>query len=178
MKRYIYFAKPVGAEGPIKIGISRDVSKRLSEMNTGPIEIEIIAVSEGGFREERQLHVQFAPAHVRGSWFSPTPELLALISGVIDHGSIGLLIDWTADGQSPRGKSLSSWYQARRMVRDPSTYSPSRLPSSSPADTIPAGTGQPVADLPAGSNSIDAESFAAWRESQGQPIDAEPSAVA
>lgn len=31
--------------------------------------------------------------------------------------------------------------------------SPSRLPSSSPAETIPAGTGQPVADLPAGHQS-------------------------
>lgn len=33
--------------------------------------------------------------------------------------------------------------------------SPSRLPSSSPADTIPAGTGQPVADPSAGPNSDD-----------------------
>lgn len=56
--------------------------------------------------------------------------------------------------------------------------SQSRLPNPSPADTIPAGTGQPVADLPAGSNSIDVESLAAWRESQGQPIDAEPRAAA
>lgn len=75
----IYF---IGSEfGPIKIGISRDVARRLVTLQCGsPIPLRVLAVTNGGRDAEREYHQRFADFRLHSEWFSPAPEILAEIT--------------------------------------------------------------------------------------------------
>jgi len=84
MKRYIYFVKPVGQDGPIKIGCTRHLSARIAQLDgMSPVPLELIASAEGDFDLERHLHSMFASTHVRGEWFAPSAALTQIISDVV-----------------------------------------------------------------------------------------------
>jgi hypothetical protein len=78
---FVYFIQAGGRGGPIKIGRARDVFQRLNQLQTGsPEELEILAVLAGAAVDlEKHLHQRFANSHLRGEWFKPSRELLALI---------------------------------------------------------------------------------------------------
>lgn len=77
MKRYIYFLRPVGQLGPIKIGCSNDVERRLKTYcSWSPVRLEVIVSVPGSFDLERKLHELFASAHSHLEWFHPVHELL------------------------------------------------------------------------------------------------------
>lgn len=79
--KIVYFIKPVGAVGPIKIGCTSNTVVRLRTiMEFSPAELEIAASVPGSFALERNLHECFAFAHVRSEWFSPVESLLEGIS--------------------------------------------------------------------------------------------------
>lgn len=67
-------------DGPIKIGISKNVDKRLSTLQTGnPRELKLMAwiVTQGKSEDhetEQKLHRFFSEYRVRGEWFSLTPD--------------------------------------------------------------------------------------------------------
>lgn len=93
MKQRIYFIKPVGMEGPIKIGTSCSPEKRRSALaNWSPFPLEIIAEIRGDNVMERRFHARFMHCHERREWFTATPELLATIeainAGTFDQGSL------------------------------------------------------------------------------------------
>lgn len=85
----IYFIACPAAEA-VKIGttikrsyLSAEASafQRLSVMQSGcPLELELLAICEGGAIEELALHVRFAEHRLRGEWFRATPELQAHIA--------------------------------------------------------------------------------------------------
>lgn len=55
MSRRVYFIKPVGLAGPIKIGCSYSPEKRRSALDCwSPFALEIIAQIDGGANLERQ----------------------------------------------------------------------------------------------------------------------------
>lgn len=77
---HIYFAKPVGADGPIKIGCSRSPQYRIAKfMAWSPVPLEIIATIAGDFSQEARLHRRFRGDRLHGEWFRPSPDLIALI---------------------------------------------------------------------------------------------------
>lgn len=82
-QRCVYFVQ-AACGGPIKIGRAKDIEIRLKSLQSGnPELLVVLAVLWGSWhREERQLHQQFASAHLRGEWFRPTDELLACIKGI------------------------------------------------------------------------------------------------
>lgn len=81
--RYIYFMKPKGFAGPIKIGCSYIPASRLLALSFwSPFELEIIAVAPGGFDVERSLHERFAEQRGKYEWFKETPELLDLVDAL------------------------------------------------------------------------------------------------
>lgn len=78
--RYIYFIRPIGADGRIKIGCSyKPVSRLLALSFWSPFKLEIVGVGRGSFDVERLLHDHFADDRLHSEWFRSSPELLAVI---------------------------------------------------------------------------------------------------
>ncbi|MFS0736959.1 GIY-YIG nuclease family protein [Sphingomonas sp. 1P06PA] len=104
--RYVYFIKPVGMDGPIKIGCSDQPENRLrSIMNWSPFPLEIVATTPGGFDLERALHGHFQNHFLRNEWFRPTPELRALIVKLAAGCPVEEAIDLSAGDRLNRSKS-------------------------------------------------------------------------
>ena len=82
--RTIYFIKPIGMDGPIKIGITFQVEKRFRELlKQSPFDLEILALHENAeTRTEHRIHRMLVSTHRRHEWFEPSPELQALIDAV------------------------------------------------------------------------------------------------
>lgn len=83
--RRVYFVRPVGHAGPIKIGCSVHVDRRVYEMsNWSPIPLEIVASVPGSPFDEHSLHRQFAAERMHGEWFRASDRLLRFIAGLSD----------------------------------------------------------------------------------------------
>lgn len=78
---WVYFIR--AGKGPIKIGRSVNVGSRIATMQTGNAEeLRVVARMPGGAAIESMLHARFAAARMRGEWFQPTPDLLALVAEI------------------------------------------------------------------------------------------------
>lgn len=80
---FIYFIQIV-EDGPIKIGRTRDVKKRLCALQTGQHrELRVIHTESPpkgeSLRVEQKYHALFKALHIRGEWFRPGPALLDFI---------------------------------------------------------------------------------------------------
>lgn len=66
--------------GWIKIGTTIRLSERLKQVAAEHFHTPtVLAVLDGGFAEERALHLKFKEARKHREWFEPHPELLLLI---------------------------------------------------------------------------------------------------
>jgi hypothetical protein len=84
----VYFVQ-VGDEGPVKIGVTSNPDKRLSQLQTANYEdLNLRVVIGGDPSVEARYHALFEPERIRGEWFAPTPDLLAEIA-------------WLQDGYAP-----------------------------------------------------------------------------
>lgn len=64
----------------LKIGLSTEstVKSRLKALQgANPVEIILLAVKQGGIKEERDMHKQFSSLRVRGEWFKDHPSIRA-----------------------------------------------------------------------------------------------------
>jgi hypothetical protein len=92
--REIYFIKPIGMDGPIKIGCSHWPQSRLAEFEIwSPFKLEIITAFDGNCALERKIHRRFARYHSHGEWFHANPELIAMIEKLRVGTSIYEAID-------------------------------------------------------------------------------------
>lgn len=79
-ERYIYFMKPIGMDGPIKIGCSWFLQERLKSLSMwSPIPLEIIITHPGGLKLERNIHECFSDLHSHHEWFRADQRLIAAI---------------------------------------------------------------------------------------------------
>lgn len=77
-----------GARGPVKIGVARDVAKRLATMQTGNHEqLTLLRSFDGSVAEERALHRKFADHRLAGEWFSFTKAMLGDV-GLVEEGRL------------------------------------------------------------------------------------------
>jgi len=84
-ERHIYFMRPIGQDGPIKIGSSRAPERRLATyMEWSPYPLEIVVSMPGDMRTEWAIHRCFADAHSHDEWFRPIPRLLAAVERLIE----------------------------------------------------------------------------------------------
>jgi hypothetical protein len=82
---WIYFIKPVGLSGPIKIGISvRPEHRRQTLERSSPIRLEIVALIAGDAVLEKRFHAKFFNDHDRCEWFNVTAELISAIAEIND----------------------------------------------------------------------------------------------
>lgn len=80
---YVYFLRPVGAEGPVKIGCSVAPYDRLtSYQKFAPVPLEMVALIKGGLDLERRFHAAFADHHSHHEWFLEAPAITAAIQAV------------------------------------------------------------------------------------------------
>ena len=79
----VYFIRPIGMEGPIKIGASDLPVRRRSDLECWcPFPLEIIAEIPGNHWIERQFHCYFAEESMRREWFRWSPRLQATIDAI------------------------------------------------------------------------------------------------
>ena len=79
----IYFAQSMNG-GPIKIGFSDDVDKRMSSLrSSNPEPLILLGVMEGDRVEEKKVHRLFK--RKRGEWFYDSPELREFIRVTCDE---------------------------------------------------------------------------------------------
>lgn len=82
--KYVYFIKPVGMDGPIKIGSSGVPAKRLLDLSVwSPFPLELIGMVPGGCRDENFLHTRFADQHSHREWFRSSPVLRHTIERIL-----------------------------------------------------------------------------------------------
>ena len=80
---FIYFIKPIGLDGPVKIGWStKPESRLLCLMIFSPLPLEIVAKVPGTTELERNLHACFAESHSHCEWFQATPKLTAAVDAL------------------------------------------------------------------------------------------------
>ena len=110
-KSLIYFLRPVGMVGPIKIGISADpVNRMRTFMTWSPFPLEVITTTAGDNKLERIIHNCFADAHSHCEWFHPVPRLLKAIEDI----KAGMPVAEAIDLNDQRGNVLS---RAQMMTR-------------------------------------------------------------
>lgn len=82
---WVYFVQCQDDNGYIKIGYTRDLARRLVDIQMGcPYEIVLLAeirTSEPSLFEAT-LHERFGQLSVRGEWFRPAPDLLEMINSL------------------------------------------------------------------------------------------------
>lgn len=77
---HVYFIKPVGMAGPIKIGCSWHTRERLKTLSTwSPFPLEIIVTIPGSYKLEKNIHACFADLHSHREWFHAGDRLLKAI---------------------------------------------------------------------------------------------------
>ncbi len=75
----VYFIQ-AGEGGPIKIGHGKNPRKRLTMLQSGnPMTLTLLAELPGGKEEEQEMHTRLREYRVRGEWFTPAAEVLALV---------------------------------------------------------------------------------------------------
>jgi Meiotically up-regulated gene 113 len=85
----VYFMRPCGTEGPIKIGCSKDCDTRLRSVEIwSPVILELVATVPGEHREENILHQMFGEDRLHGEWFKHSPKLQSLIDYVVKAGKL------------------------------------------------------------------------------------------
>lgn len=79
----VYFARPVGALGPVKIGCSVYPKHRIKQIAAwSPVDLEIVAAIDGDEVLEARLHRLFLDSHLRLEWFAWSPELQNVIDKI------------------------------------------------------------------------------------------------
>lgn len=88
----VYFIKPKGKKGPIKIGCSNSPVSRVETLAAwSPWPLEIIGSVKGSYQDEQFLHECFAQSHLHREWFKTTPGLLLAIEQVLAAGSVDVV---------------------------------------------------------------------------------------
>ena len=81
----------MGKMGPIKVGITSDIKNRLIGLQVGnPEQLRILHFEE--FEDEkaksmeREFHLMFKDAAMKGEWFKPIPYILDIIEDIKNNG--------------------------------------------------------------------------------------------
>lgn len=93
-KKFVYFMRPVGMNGPIKIGCTGFIRERLMQLTVwSPFPLEVLYMEEADHTLERNLHRCFADCHSHHEWFHPSERLLATIERLQAGEKIASAVD-------------------------------------------------------------------------------------
>lgn len=72
---FVYFVQ-AGVGGPVKIGWSQDVPRRMAELQTGNAHrLALLGTIRGRMERESAVHARFTHLRMEGEWFRDAPEL-------------------------------------------------------------------------------------------------------
>jgi len=112
---FIYFIKPVGMDGPVKIGWSVNPMSRVSEFMTySPFPLELVFSMPGTRELDWNLHDCFFDLHSHREWFFADERLTSFIQKLIDGMPLADAIDLTDRRGSVRSKIATKRWQKRR----------------------------------------------------------------
>jgi hypothetical protein len=114
----LYFIRPAGAEGPVKIGIALDVEQRFAQLNRiSPYPLETAVAIPGSHSLEQNVHDCFADSHSHHEWFNASERLSALIAdlraGVPIHEAVDLTVRTGLVRAPSREKQRRTWLAKR-----------------------------------------------------------------
>lgn len=73
---WVYFVRPIGMSGPIKIGHACDLRNRFSMLEaSSPFPLEVVAKVRGGRNLEGRFHALFLEHHSHREWFHHCPAI-------------------------------------------------------------------------------------------------------
>lgn len=85
----VYFIRPVGMNGPVKIGHSVVPESRLDVLSVwSPLPLHLIGSVPGTYADEQFLHRAFVATHSHREWFFYSAELGETISLILEAGSV------------------------------------------------------------------------------------------
>lgn len=85
----LYFIRPIGLFGPLKIGLTGKTQRRLEEFQSwSPIPLEVMGTVPGTWADEQFLHGCLADYHSHGEWFHYSPAVIDAITEVLRTGSV------------------------------------------------------------------------------------------
>ena len=114
----IYFIKPVGMDGPIKIGCSSVPEARLASLAVwSPFPLEVIATCRGSYDLEQNLHECFFDAHLHHEWFRNVPALVEGIEKLRAGERAAQAFDLSARKGSIRKKRIYKKWTPERKLR-------------------------------------------------------------
>jgi hypothetical protein len=88
-RKRVYFMKPVGMDGPIKVGCSKMPESRLKSVSLwSPFPLELITSAPGDHCHENALHHLLRAHQSNGEWFHANETLAAIIQIVQDTGEL------------------------------------------------------------------------------------------
>lgn len=88
-QKFVYFVRPIGMDGPIKIGCSTKPLDRLAILSAwSPFPLELIGSVPGTFSDEARLHRRFSDLHTRKEWFMSSPLLRQTIELILSGVSV------------------------------------------------------------------------------------------
>lgn len=94
---YVYFLKPIGMNGPIKIGCSQTPVTRLEGLAAwSPFPLELLATAPGDYALEQNLHQCFADVHYHREWFHASAKLSAGIAAIASGKPLAEAFDLNA----------------------------------------------------------------------------------
>lgn len=119
----VYFIRPIGSDGPVKIGNSADVQTRLITLDAASwIPLEIAAVIWGGPVLEGRFHALLHSTHIRREWFAASPMLSETITeinaGTFDPSSLPAPLSLFGRTRSDLPESRQRDRDLRRWVQD------------------------------------------------------------
>lgn len=80
---FVYFIKPIGMDGPVKVGMTIDVGQRLDSLQcASPFPLELIFAFEGSPKLERRFHAYFNDSHSHGEWFRWSDRIAETIEAI------------------------------------------------------------------------------------------------
>ena len=72
-----------GSDGHVKIGRTRNLTKRIDALQTGAAH-QLVTLHEIAGDHEKHLHIACAAFRVQGEWFTPSDEFFAALRAAID----------------------------------------------------------------------------------------------
>lgn len=115
---YVYFIKPVGMDGPIKIGCSNTPETRLIALAAwSPFPLEIIGRTRGTQKDEAFLHSCFSDLHTHHEWFHFSPALRETINKILATSIDEVRCDLTPKSKIRKGRPLKSERSASESLR-------------------------------------------------------------
>jgi hypothetical protein len=111
---FVYFIKPVGMDGPIKIGWSKLPARRLLSLSVwSPFKLELLHVIPGSFALEQTIHRCLWRSHSHNEWFQSTDEVRAFVEKLLNGLPVEEAIDLSS--ATPRERRKYNYTPVQRQ---------------------------------------------------------------